>query len=92
MVIFLICFTFLLLLSTLIPFVKKEYWVFRIFEYPRLQKLMLTISCIILWSFFISQKKQRASYSSEFVIIECLLPYLSHFSIYSIFKSASFEN
>lgn len=56
MVVFLICFTCLLLISTLIPFVKKEYWIFRIFEYPRLQKLVLTIFCIVLWFFFISIK------------------------------------
>ena len=57
MVVFLICFTFLLLVSTLIPFVKKECWIFRIFEYPRLQKLALTFLCIVLWLFFLSDNK-----------------------------------
>ena len=56
MVIFLICFTSLLLVATLIPLIKEEYWIFRIFEYPRLQKLVLTISCIVLWLFFLSEK------------------------------------
>ena len=56
MVIFLICFTSLLLVATLIPLIKEEYWIFRIFEYPRLQKLVLTISCIVFWLFFLSEK------------------------------------
>ena len=68
MVVFLICFTSLLLISTLIPFVKKEYWIFRIFEYPRLQKLMLTILCIILWFFFLSQKN-----NTHFILLALLL-------------------
>lgn len=54
MELFLICFSSVLLLATLIPFVKKEYWVFRIFEYPRLQKLVGSCVCIVLWSVFIS--------------------------------------
>lgn len=56
MVDFLIYFSLLLVISTLIPFVKKEYWIFRIFEYPRLQKLVLNLFCIIVWIFFISIK------------------------------------
>ena len=55
MVVFLICFTITLLVSTLIPLIKDEYWIFRIFEYPRLQKLALTVANMILWLFLISQ-------------------------------------
>ena len=58
MVDFLIYFTLLLIISTLIPFIKKEYWIFRIFEYPRLQKLVLNLFCILIWLFYISIKEK----------------------------------
>ncbi|SER62570.1 endonuclease/exonuclease/phosphatase family protein [Pedobacter rhizosphaerae] len=29
--------------STIVPFIRHDYWVFRVFEYPRLQKLVLNI-------------------------------------------------
>lgn len=45
----------LLLLFTLLPFVRKEYWVFRVCEYPRLQKFVLTIVCLGFLTFYLSQ-------------------------------------
>ena len=50
MQLFLIIFSTLIIFATLIPLVKKEYWVFRVFEYPRLQKLVANLLCIILWA------------------------------------------
>ncbi|RZJ79749.1 MAG: endonuclease [Flavobacterium sp.] len=35
-------------LSTLIPFIRHDFWVFRVFEYPRLQKLVLNIVLIFI--------------------------------------------
>jgi len=32
-----------IILATLIPFIRNDYWVFRIFEYPRLQKWAITV-------------------------------------------------
>jgi len=37
-------------LFSLIPLVKNDYWAFRVFEYPRLQKLFLNFLVIILYS------------------------------------------
>jgi len=45
-----------LLILTLLPLVKKEYWVFRICEYPRLQKLVLNAIGLVLWLFYISSQ------------------------------------
>ena len=36
----------LLMAFTLIPFVRSDYWTFRVFEYPRNQKFFLTLSLI----------------------------------------------
>jgi len=43
---FLIIFSALILVFTLIPLIKHESWVFRIFDYPRLQKFVATCFCI----------------------------------------------
>ena len=40
------------LISVLIPFVKKDHWVFRIFDYPRLQKLSVIGLLCALWLVF----------------------------------------
>lgn len=46
MTIFLTVYASILAFFTLLPFIKSDYWIFRIFEYPRSQKLILT--CIAL--------------------------------------------
>jgi endonuclease/exonuclease/phosphatase (EEP) superfamily protein YafD len=52
MQLFLLIFSTLIIFATLIPLVKKEYWVFRVFEYPRLQKLVANLFFIVLWTVF----------------------------------------
>lgn len=32
---------------SIIPFIRNDYWIFRVFEYPRIQKLVLTIILLI---------------------------------------------
>lgn len=44
----LICFNCLILLFTALSLIKNAYWLFRIFDYPRLQKLMLAAVCLLL--------------------------------------------
>lgn len=46
---FIVCLSILTICFTLIPLIKHEYWIFRIFDYPRLQKLVLSICCLTLW-------------------------------------------
>lgn len=33
---------------TLIPLIRNDFWIFRVFEYPRLQKLVLNITLLVL--------------------------------------------
>jgi endonuclease/exonuclease/phosphatase (EEP) superfamily protein YafD len=42
-------FTGITLLAVLLPFVHNSYWVFRVFEYPRFQKLVLCIILFLAW-------------------------------------------
>ncbi|WP_345949513.1 MULTISPECIES: endonuclease/exonuclease/phosphatase family protein [unclassified Mucilaginibacter] len=43
------CFLFC---CTLLPLVRNDYWIFRVFDYPRLQKLALVLLCLVLWAVF----------------------------------------
>lgn len=46
----------ILLLITFLPLVKNEYWVFRVCEYPRLQKLVANILAIVLLTFYVAEQ------------------------------------
>lgn len=46
--IFLAVFSALLLSFTLLSLIRHDYWTFRVFDYPRLQKLTLSVVCFIL--------------------------------------------
>ncbi len=39
-----------IILATLIPFIRNDYWVFRIFEYPRLQKWAITLLILSVYA------------------------------------------
>lgn len=39
-------------LSVFITLVKNDYWIFKILEYPRLQKLFLIAVMLIIWAFY----------------------------------------
>ena len=45
-------FSILALLTVLIPFIKKDFWMFRIFDYPRFQKFTIVGILFILWAVF----------------------------------------
>lgn len=45
---FLIIFASLLVLFSLLSLVRNDYWTFRVFDYPRLQKLVLSVICLML--------------------------------------------
>jgi endonuclease/exonuclease/phosphatase (EEP) superfamily protein YafD len=42
----------LIILFSIIPLVKNDYWAFRVFEYPRLQKLFLNLVIFIIYVFY----------------------------------------
>lgn len=42
----------LLILSVFLSVIKKNYWVFKILEYPRLQKLVIILTISAGWAFF----------------------------------------
>jgi len=42
-------FSILILVAGLIPIIKKDYWIFRVFDYPRFQKLVLCLTILVFW-------------------------------------------
>lgn len=50
--IFLTTFTVLLLCFSLLSKIRNDYWTFRVFDYPRLQKFALSIVCLVLLLYF----------------------------------------
>lgn len=44
--------SFILIVSVFLSLIKKDFWVFKILEYPRLQKLVLTGIVLFCWFFF----------------------------------------
>jgi endonuclease/exonuclease/phosphatase (EEP) superfamily protein YafD len=65
-----------LLLASLIPFIRNDYWVFRIFEYPRLQKWILTL--VVLLLFIILMK---LDYWYEWAFVAALFANLTFLSV-----------
>jgi endonuclease/exonuclease/phosphatase (EEP) superfamily protein YafD len=37
---------------SLVPLIRNDYWAFRVFEYPRLQKLLLNLVIVLIYSFY----------------------------------------
>lgn len=52
MAIFITCISSLLFLTTIIPLIHNDFWIFRVFEYPKLQKLFINILLIPAAIFF----------------------------------------
>ncbi|MDB5253274.1 MAG: hypothetical protein JWP27_2443 [Flaviaesturariibacter sp.] len=65
--------TGLTLLAVLLPFVHNSYWVFRVFEYPRFQKL---IACVILLAAWLARGDVLTAL--PLVSIACLVPAIAY--------------
>ena len=50
-------FSFIAILSVLLPFIKKDFWIFRVFDYPRLQKFTIIGILAICWFVFFRESE-----------------------------------
>lgn len=75
----------LLILTVFLSLVKKDYWIFKIFEYPRLQKLALIIIVTGCWAFF--WPLQNLTYQ----IIACSLLLSIIYLVYKIWPYTPFS-
>lgn len=59
----------LIILFSVIPLIRSDYWAFRVFEYPRIQKLFLNLIILILYiSFFAVSSTYEIVFTSLIVI------------------------
>lgn len=62
-------FSFLLSLVVLLPLIKKDFWIFRVFDYPRLQKFVIIAIVLSLWAVY---------FNSTLLIIDwCIMFFLA---------------
>lgn len=67
----------LVVLMSLIPLIRSDYWTFRVFEYPRLQKLVLSLVIAGIYiSLFFPTDLQGWLFSGAFVLNTIYLCYL----------------
>ncbi|MCF0074675.1 endonuclease/exonuclease/phosphatase family protein [Dyadobacter sp. CY261] len=67
----------LVVLMSLVPLIRNDYWTFRVFEYPRLQKLVLSVAIAgVYLSLFFSQEVRALLFSGAFVLNSLYLCYL----------------
>jgi len=74
----------LIILFSLIPLIKNDYWAFRVFEYPRLQKLFLNLVIIILFLSFFNVSK-----TSDLVFVILLFANVCYL-VFQIYKFTFF--
>ncbi|WP_373512751.1 endonuclease/exonuclease/phosphatase family protein [Persicitalea sp.] len=78
----------LIILATLIPFIRNDYWVFRIFEYPRAQKWTITAMILVA---FVAMTDFQFNYQWFFLAaLVANLAYLTY-QIYPFLPIASFQ-
>lgn len=52
-------FAFIFILATFIPLIKLDYWWIRVFDYPRVQKLVFIVILLVLWIFYYFKSSQN---------------------------------
>jgi endonuclease/exonuclease/phosphatase (EEP) superfamily protein YafD len=72
------------ILFSIIPLVKSDYWTFRVFDYPRLQKLFLNLIVIILYTFYFRTDKPFELIVLAALILNCV------YLIYQIYPFSFF--
>ena len=68
--------SWLLIVAVLLPFVRNDYWVFRILEYPRYQKFILC--CLVLTGFIFLNEFTDTFTLVTFIIISLCVIYLTY--------------
>jgi len=59
--------------TVLLPLVKKDYWLFRIFDYPRLQKFVIIVTLCFGWASIFKWDADWFDYAVFILLVVCLL-------------------
>ncbi len=73
-----------LIAAAAITLVHNDYWVFKIFEYPRLQKLLVMVGCIAGWLLLLEEMEYH-HYVILFLLIGFSIYYVAHIFPYTSF-------
>jgi endonuclease/exonuclease/phosphatase (EEP) superfamily protein YafD len=73
---FLFYFSIFLLVITLIPLIKHDYWIFRVFEYPRLQKLIVNLVILVVLIILLPIARLQQVITTILIFFNCC--YLSY--------------
>ena len=65
----------ILIIAVLLPFVRNDYWIFRIFEYPRNQKFFLAVATLASLFFTISYTTFEIVTTALLTVGVCYLAY-----------------
>jgi endonuclease/exonuclease/phosphatase (EEP) superfamily protein YafD len=71
--VFLIIFSTVLIFCSLLSLVKHDYWTFRVFDYPRLQLLLLSVICLGLLVIYFEDSAMHWSLASAMSAHVCYL-------------------
>jgi endonuclease/exonuclease/phosphatase (EEP) superfamily protein YafD len=74
----------IIVIFSLIPLIRNDYWAFRVFEYPRLQKLSLNLIIIAAYGFFF------ASSQAYDIVFFSILAVNACYLIYQIYPFTTF--
>jgi hypothetical protein len=85
MEIFLAVFSLLLIISVFLSLIKLDFWIYKILEYPRLQKLALIIMVAGSWFFFWPIQYFLSNCPGWFVPVH-YLPRIQNMALYCSFK------
>src|SRR5690606_16220763 len=76
--------SWLMIIAVILPFVRNDYWIFKILEYPRYQKFI--ICAILFLSFFITR-----NYTGKFTLLTLiLLGFCMAYLVYKIWPYTPF--
>ena len=62
----------LLILTVLLPLVKKDFWLFRIFDYPRMQKFIIILVLCFCWGCIFPSDASWLDYAIFISLLICL--------------------
>lgn len=79
-----IALSYIIIIISLVPLIRHDYWIFRVCEYPRLQKLVINVALLLSLAFFFGIE------TTSDKVVSFLLFLNTGYLIYQVFPFTSF--
>ena len=66
-------FSILPVMAVLLALLKKDYWLFRVFDYPTMQKLVIILLLCLCWIFVLKSEYSWYGYATVALLIFCMI-------------------